>query len=136
MRINLNKQLLVIFSIAFTTALTIDVKDAQAQTLQFSSVKIVSSVETVPSGKVWKLEAALGPAIMSNCSTAPMHTLKINGSDVNVGTSGNISFNSYCYGWSGIGIVTDFPIWLPANATLQAGSNVTGISVLEFDIVP
>jgi len=33
-------------------------------------------------------------------------------------------------------ISTPFPIWLPAGATLGAGGNVRGISVIEFNILP
>jgi hypothetical protein len=33
-------------------------------------------------------------------------------------------------------ISTPFPIWLPAGATLGAGGNIRGISVIEFNILP
>jgi hypothetical protein len=31
--------------------------------------------------------------------------------------------------------LVDFPFWLPAGATLAASSNVTYLSVIEFNIV-
>ena len=103
--------------------------------LQFNKIKLVTTTETVPAGKVWKVESALGPAIGANCSNNPMHTLVVNSWTVNVGTSGNLSYNNYCGGWQGIGIVTSLPIWLPENTTLAAGSNVNAVSVIEFNVV-
>jgi len=77
----------------------------------------------------------------------------------NVGSSGNCNF--CCWSASAIGqsfkdivagssttstisrmdrvrpqISTSLPMWLPAGTTLQAGGNVKGLSVIEFDVVP
>lgn len=110
---------------------------AQGNNLQFNEVKLVTTVETVPANKVWKVEAALGPMLVSNCTTTnPGHVVIVNGATVNVGTAGKIEFDGYCYGWKGVALVTEFPFWLPGNATLAAGTNVTAVSVIEFNIVP
>jgi len=127
--------LTILAVISFSQLILTSKSNAQGN-LQFNKVKLVSTLETVPAGKVWKLETALGPAIISNCSTNPMHTIKINGTIVNVGTSGTLVFDTYCHGWRGIGIVTEFPIWLPENTTLEVGNNVSSINVIEFNIIP
>ncbi len=102
----------IIYSLLFLITLNslLQLKTFAQGTLQFNKVKIVTSLETVPTNKVWKIENAFGPAIKSYCSTNPMFTIKINGSTVDVGASGTLTFSNYCYGWSGVGIVTQFPI--------------------------
>ena len=105
-------------------------------TLQFNQVKVVTTTQTVPTGKVWKVESAFGNALVSNCSTNPLHTITVNGNDVTVTQSTSLTFNNYCYGWQGVATCTQLPFWLPAGASLAASTNVTGISVIEFNVVP
>jgi hypothetical protein len=107
-----------------------------AQNLQFNQVKLVTNLETVPTGKVWKIESVLGDVLSSSCSTQPMHRISINGNPITVSVNSDIGFNTYCNGWSGIVSVTTLPIWLPAGSTLAINSNVFSISVIEFNIVP
>jgi hypothetical protein len=107
-----------------------------AQNLAFNSVKLITTVQTVPVNKVWKVEAAFGADMRSSCSTAALHQIQVNGSNVTVTQATNLAFAGVCGGWSGIATVTRFPFWLPAGATLAAASNVSSISVIEFDIVP
>ena len=106
------------------------------QNLQFNQVKLVTNLETVPTGKVWKIESVLGDVLSSSCSTQPMHRISINGNPITVSVNSDIGFNTYCNGWSGIVSVTTLPIWLPAGSTLAINSNVFSISVIEFNIVP
>lgn len=105
-------------------------------TLQFNQVKLVTTVETVPAGKVWKVESVLGDYLVSSCSTNPMHRILVNSNNVTVSRSSTVQFNGSCFGWQGIATVTSLPIWLPAGSTLAISNNVSSISVIEFNIVP
>lgn len=105
-------------------------------TLQFNQVKLVTTVQTVPAGKVWKVMSALGDKLVSNCNTGDLHNITVNGSAVTVTKSTSLTFNQYCYGWQGVATVAEMPFWLPEGATLAAGANVSSISVMEFNIIP
>ncbi len=130
--------------------------------LQFNQVKLVSALETVPAGKVWKVESALsgeeryptsGTALPSNS-----RFILVNGSSVcvheeHVATTG-VGFNGCCGGgfWmNNVGMAvnsttpvlvhvsaqpTKLPLWLPSGATLAVGTKVSSISVVEFNIIP
>ena len=92
----------------------------QSQTLQFSQVLLVSSTQTVPANKVWKVESPL-PSWGGGSTT---NTITIDGNLVVVAIGGSAI--------SGI----SFPIWLPAGTTLAGGQNIPRISVIEFTVVP
>ncbi len=109
----------------------------QAQgTLQFNRVLMVSTVDTVPANKVWKVTSAL--------STSTLHTT---GTNVALSTSmlvdGNTVFlsgRSY-QDWSAdgnqsFGVYTPMPVWLPAQTSLAAGANTLSLSVIEFNVLP
>jgi hypothetical protein len=99
----------------------------QSQTLQFSQVLLISTVQTVPANKVWKVEAVIpdGPTMFNN----------------NIGSC-RITINNHTTafsGWQGAGsILYSFnqPIWLPAGTTLAANAYTFRISVIEFSVVP
>jgi hypothetical protein len=124
-----------LFSFLFFTLLLSTIGFSQGN-LQFNQVKLVSTIETVPVGKVWKVEAAFGDALLSNCSTQPMHRIVVNNNELTVSNVSSVSFNGYCGGWQGTVSVTTFPFWLPAGSTLAISSNVVSISVIEFNIIP
>jgi hypothetical protein len=104
--------------------------------LEFNQVKLVgSTTETVPAGKIWKIESALSSSSLSistgTTSTQNVTTnIVINGTNVVVKSSWGSSYASSAIE------TTDLPIWLPAGTTLQSGNNVFRISVIEFNIVP
>jgi len=121
--------------------------------LEFSQVRLITAEETVPTGKVWKVEAALGPATSvqqnsSTLSTTPSlpssHIILVNGSTVSVlahgflgnsvSAGGSTTTSNYRLVTVGKEFCTSFPFWLPEGATLEAGSNVNSISVIEFTI--
>ena len=59
---------------------------ANSQTLQFSQVLLVSSTQTVPANKVWKIESIFPHASFSSSSgTGPVAQLVINNNVGNVG---------------------------------------------------
>lgn len=133
-------------------------------TLQFSQVKLVTTSQTVPSGKVWKVESVLSsevryPSSNSN-TTLPSNSriVVVNGTNIAVReefvNATGLGFNGCCGGgfWmnsTGNSINsttatlvqvsadnTKLPFWLPAGTTLAAGTNVQYISVIEFDVIP
>jgi len=134
----------------------------EAQTLQFSQVKLVTTVETVPANKVWKIESVLSGEHRLPTSGTGFPTLsrfiKINGGDVCVQeyhTAGlGLGFNGCCGGgfWMNStgqspnstqthlvavqGQPSRLPIWLPAGSTLETSTRTLSISVIEFNVVP
>jgi len=123
---------IILILITLTPFLQVHAQD----NLQFSQVKLVSTFETVPTGKVWKVESALVTNALP--STTPFNVLNsvqsakinVNGQGVFVATRAtNGQYHSY-------GDNTRLPIWLPAGATLSAGNNVSEISVIEFNVSP
>ncbi|MEY4520969.1 MAG: hypothetical protein RIT10_154 [Bacteroidota bacterium] len=114
--------------------------------LQFNQVKLVSTVETVPTGKVWKVEAfhyqggapfcVGGVAPFTTCgSSSGSHgpgiwaimAYAINGAAnyvISLGPTGSISN------------IQNVPFWLSAGSTLAAGTNMRYLSVIEFNIIP
>lgn len=109
-----------------------------AQTLQFSQVKLVTVVETVPAGRVWKIEGFF-PTVFSRYSGSSgvteghIYNLVINGNNRPVGVS---SFLTGYWNSAYQGNIGHFPLWIPAGTSLAAGSNVGEISVIEFIVQP
>ena len=96
---------------------------SQGIDLELNQVLLVSEGSTVPEGKVWKITSAL-----VTCADNCYAFLIIGESDVYV----HIHFDS--------GIdrpaannPTQFPIWVPAGTFVNIGTNVSEISVLEFN---
>jgi len=110
--------------------------------LQFNQVKLVTTSETVPAGKVWKIENILPgvrPTTTSWGNSTLDFTININNQTVyylsseskgNVGGNGQTGISSISVG------IGNSPIWLPAGAILSAGTNVLSVNVLEFNLVP
>jgi hypothetical protein len=123
---------------------------AAAQTdseLRFSRVVLVENVaQTVPAGKVWKVESALynggAPFCLGAANCGPntqvrgadgLMTFVVNGLSVHIPS--NTYYNSNPTNPSS-STHNSFPFWLPAGSTLQASTNVRYLSVLEFSVVP
>jgi hypothetical protein len=115
--------------------------------LQFNQVKLVSTVETVPVGKVWKVESASFAGGSVFCVGGPPAGATVYcGSQAlqNYGIVGVMSFNingqtNYISNLTHSGIstqITPFPFWLPAGSTLAASTNMRYLSVIEFNIIP
>jgi hypothetical protein len=112
-----------------------------AQTLQFSQVKKVTTVETIPHGKVWKLVSApyqndpihgAGAYTSSNPYVEAMQSILIDG---NITYVQAIRF--YDGSWTSFtGPTCQFPLWLPEGTTVAASTGVRFISVIEFTVVP
>ena len=125
------KNILLILAIAISSA-----SFAQGN-LQFNQVKLVTTVETVPAGKVWKVESVTFTDI-PNVSTIGnvwniTSSILINGASRQVRTirgrdKGSTATTDY---WE-----QSFPLWLPAGTSLAINGGVYEISVIEFNVVP
>jgi hypothetical protein len=121
--------------------------------LQFNQVKLVSTIETVPAGKVWKVENYLPSSQLaidlnrpSNQATAggtKSFIMLVNSNQVFLQTTITREVGRDDAYWNHSGYTTasdykifDAPIWLPASTTLAASTNVLSLSVIEFNIVP
>jgi hypothetical protein len=110
--------------------------------LQFNQVKLVTTSETVPAGKVWKIENILPgvrPTTTSWGNSTLDFTININNQTVYY-LSSESKGSLYGNGQTGISSISvgigNAPIWLPAGAILSAGTNVLSVNVLEFNLVP
>jgi hypothetical protein len=134
----------------------------QAQELQFNQVKLVDLQETVPAGKVWKVVSVMSPEVRypTNGSSFVSNSriIGVGGDSIAIYeeflNGAGLGFNGCCGGGSymtnlGSSVnnnethlihvsreMTKLPLWLPAGTTLAAGSNVTKISVIEFNVIP
>jgi hypothetical protein len=108
------------------------------QTLQFNQVKLVASQETVPAGKVWKLNGCFySSGLPSNVQTGASQGTIVN-SDALIVVNGQntIVRSSRSTGISSTNWEQTWPMWISAGYSLSAGSQVREISVIEFNIVP
>lgn len=112
--------------------------------LQFNQVKLVTALETVPAGKVWKVEsviynisqAASGyQSTSGGCSQAYYEStaIEIAGTPTKVGQGTQAaSYSNLAYTHS----YSLLPIWIPAGTTLSGGVCLNKVSVIEFNIIP
>lgn len=105
--------------------------------LQFNQVKLVSAIETVQAGKVWKVTNFL-PTPNGNYQSISQpglaeYLIKINGVAVNLGRRAFLN-NNYSFQMAEVRHTGD--IWLAAGTTLAVFQNIAHLSVIEFNIVP
>ena len=105
--------------------------------LQFNQVKLVSAIETVPAGKVWKVTNFL-PTPNGNYQVLTQpglaeYLININGVAMNLGRRAYYN-NNYNHQLAEVRHTGD--IWLAAGTTLAVFQNIAHLSVIEFNIVP
>jgi hypothetical protein len=105
--------------------------------LQFNQVKLISAIETVPAGKVWKVTNFL-PTPNGNYQVLTQpglaeYLININGVAMNLGRRAYYN-NNYNHQMSEVRHTGD--IWLAAGTTLAVFQNIAHLSVIEFNIVP
>ncbi len=112
--------------------------------LQFNQVKLVTSIETVPLGKVWKIESVIyniaptatgyqSGAGSCNSTSYESTAIEVAGIPTKVGQGTQpASYSSLIYTHS----YTILPLWIPAGTTLSGGTCLNKISVIEFNIIP
>jgi hypothetical protein len=137
--------------IFFLSMISIGELEAQGN-LQFNQAKIISNTDppqTVPAGKVWKIESVF--------SDASADTYAVDGSGATqafFSACGIPSFYFHYYGrylainsiplsfgiHSAGNQMTNLPIWVPAGSTICTCTSPSycarGYSVIEFNIVP
>jgi hypothetical protein len=121
-----------IFLVLTVIALTTFFATAQ-NSMEFSRVLLVETLDSVPQGKIWKVTNIL-PTLDGSGSSK----IQVNGNDIVVAfsmssngqTSSNGNFGNNHNYYNGL----QGPYWLPEGTTLQAGTNVKYISVIEFNI--
>ena len=110
--------------------------------LQLNQVLLVSnSLQTVPVGKVWKVESFMQAGIAApdmietggTCALSDRHHPMI----VN-GQSYYLINGSPGHGSSGVFLAVSnmLPMWLPSGATLRTACAKDVISVIEYNLVP
>jgi hypothetical protein len=105
--------------------------------LQFNQVKLVSAIETVPAGKVWKVTNFL-PTPNGNYQAISQpglaeYLININGVAMNLGRRAFFNSN-YSHQMAEVRHTGD--IWLAAGTTLSVVQNIAHLSVIEFNIIP
>jgi len=124
----------------------------QDTSLQFSQVRLISTEETVPTNHVWKVVGVAGPRVIqhdrNNWDTSlpaainpPAVNILINSiavavgnPSVGAGVAGYSSSNGRAWNTIYSSIPTTFPLWLPAGTSLAASTNVSYVSVIEFQV--
>jgi hypothetical protein len=130
------KKIIITLSICLAFVLS---SNAQNQ-LTFNQVLLVtltSQGDTVPQGKVWKIESAVSTigTLSSNVSFG-LSYFRVNGISVDVAkiqllqyyANGPNAFNS------SISSNTTFPMWLPEGSIVTSGARVSALSIIEFNI--
>ena len=112
--------------------------------LQFNQVKLVTTLETVPAGKVWKVESVIYNIASTatgyqtgaggcNSTSYESTAIEVAGVPTKVGQGTQpASYSNLVYTHS----YTILPLWLPAGTSLSGGTCVNKISVIEFNIIP
>jgi hypothetical protein len=105
--------------------------------LQFNKVKLIGATpDTVPIGKIWKVESAIYNGEIANIGGIPNPSIQTNVAYIYLNNETISIRKSSTMSW---GLATSiiweqqFPIWLPAGTILQTGNNVLYLSVLEFN---
>ena len=135
--LKLKKMKKIIFSIFFS--ITMLVVNGQGN-LQFNQIVIVSSVnQTVPAGKVWKLESYQQEYVsITNNFPAPSCVTLDRQRPYYIDNIYYYNIGDLASGGSYIYNVpkNNFPIWLKASQTVRTSCSGDFISIIEFNIIP
>jgi hypothetical protein len=120
--------------IFFTLLFVVKITFGQSN-LQYSSVKLISNTpETVPVGKIWKVESAvynqeISSGFYGGGDDTRSSTILINGQIVSIRKSSIVGNPAQ------LSIIWEqhFPIWLPEGTTIKTQNNVLYLSVVEFN---
>jgi hypothetical protein len=125
----MSKKIIITLSIFLAFVLS---SNAQNQ-LTFNQVLLVtltSQGDTVPQGKVWKVESSV-----STLETNGETYFHVNNNKCNITKS--IATNGYgggAYGYASSTVNPIFPMWLPAGTIVTSGDLVSSLSIIEFNI--
>ena len=117
-----------IFLVLTIMALTTFFATAQ-NSMEFSRVLLVETLDSVPQGKIWKVTN-----ILQTHGSTGNRQISVNGNNIVVSYSTSYvtsqAHASHSYNYNAL----QGAYWLPEGTTLQAGTNVKYISVIEFNI--
>ena len=119
----MNNLITTIFTVLFSLQLS-------AQNLEFNQVKLVSALETVPVGKVWKVTNVLPStgAYNNNVDIIVNNTvIRVKSRDYYTVTNAN--YTPSMSSWTTL----NGAYWLPSGTTLEKSTNCEYISVIEFN---
>ena len=124
----MKKIIFITLSICLAFALS---SNAQSQ-LTFNQVLLVpltAQGDTVPQGKVWKVESSVS-TVLSNGET--YFHVNNNKCTIVIGYVNNDNYSAY---GTAMGLTNPiFPMWLPSGTIVTSGSYVSALSIIEFNI--
>ena len=102
-----------------------------SQNLQFSQAVLVTGTQTVPTGKIWKVESYLPTTVKVDSYTPTAFNIVINSVTYPIGHSacGNTG-GSNALAWSSEMVKSSLPLRLPSGNTVAAGSGIGLLSVI------
>jgi hypothetical protein len=110
-------------------------------TLSFNQGLLVSTSQTVPAGKIWKVVSCLpsqnSQINQNNVEGLPevgTFAILVNGNTVYLSNVGAAYFGDNFYTEFTNVNANLFPMWIPAGTTLAASTGIQYLSVLEFII--
>jgi hypothetical protein len=125
----MSKKIIITLSICLAFVLS---SNAQNQ-LTFNQVLLVtltSQGDTVPQGKVWKVESSVSELLTNGETSFFVNNNKCTVTkSVIYPTNGNPG-----YGYASTGVNPVFPMWLPAGTIITEGTGVSALSIIEFNI--
>lgn len=143
----MRNSILILLKSTLLLGLLVVSQNLVAQNLQFGKTKLIGSkTDTVPTGKVWKLESIIYKQGIVPCPTSGVSidisdSIALDGTKLMVRAqrfSGLYENINYRYAHAPEFLVWEqkLPMWLPAGTTLAAGRGVFYLSVLEFNEIP
>ena len=104
-----------------------------SQNLIYNKTLLISTTDTVPQGKAWKVVSVLPSdnLLSTSSSNWSSKTLQINVNNSNVHIAGSANHPGYRIGYSSS--YNPLPIWLPSGTTISPSNNCHSISVIEFN---
>ena len=106
---------------------------AQSQSLTYSKVILLTALDTVPQGKVWKVVSVLPNNTWlsgSSSSSWASNSLEVSVNSASVVLASAINHAGYRTAYS---TATNLlPIWLPAGTTVAPSTNCGSLSIIEF----
>jgi len=113
-----------------------------SQNISFGNAKLISNTDTVPSGKIYKVESIIySSPIQTFTTSVNYNNLFINSTDDAIIINGSPHIvRSVRLGSAGAWVSVlweqQFPIWLPAGTIISPSTGVRYINILEFNSIP
>ena len=110
--------------------------------LQFNQVLLVNNtVQTVPAGKVWKIESYMQAGVTINDMSESTATCNLPGRHHAFLVNNQLYYlinGSPGHGSTGtfMAVGNSLPMWIPAGTTVRTSCATDVLSVLEFNLVP